>query len=539
MDNKGKQIAKQGAILALASFVVRIIGILYRIPMTNILGDEGNGYYGYAFNIYMYLLILSSYAMPTAISKIISGQIALKKRAEAHLLFKASILLNILISAFFTVVLFFAAGPYAGFINVPGAEPAIKTLAPSLLIFGIMSSFRGYFQGLHTMVPTAVSQVIEQIFNAVFSILLSYLLMSQGANLGAAGGTMGTGIGALSALLFLVFIYFAYRSRLPRSITHDNPLKSEDIPKFWNIILMTSIPMVIGTATFNISTLIDDVMFSRALSFHNYSDQDISVLNGILSGKYTIIITMPIAIAAAIATASIPSVSASMALKDFDNLKEKIKRILKGTILIAMPASIGVFVMANPILRILFFNMGEFEKITTDILRIGAITILFFSVSTVSIGLLQGLGYVHIPVKSAIKSVLIKAAFNFVVFYAFNLNLYGAALANIVFSFVSAFFNLSAIAHKTKLKFDYTESLWRPLGASAAMGLIAFLMYFGLSSILPKNYFTNFLSSMVTIAVAMIVYFVLIIKLSIVSLEELKEMPMGARLSRLAMKFMR
>ena len=192
MEKKGKQIAKQGAILAATSFIVRFIGALYRVPMANILGDEGMGYYSNAFNIYMYLLIISSYAMPTAISKIVSGQIALGKRKEAHQLFKASVILNILISSFFAMVLYFIAAPYAKFIQLPGAELAIKCLTPSLLIFAIMSSLRGYFQGMHTMIPTALSQIIEQIFNVIFSILLSYLLVKKGTEFAAAGGTMGT-----------------------------------------------------------------------------------------------------------------------------------------------------------------------------------------------------------------------------------------------------------------------------------------------------------------------------------------------------------
>lgn len=535
MEKKGKQIAKQGAILAAASLIVRFIGILYRIPMANILGDEGLGYYNNAFNIYAYLLIISSYAMPGAISRIVSGQLALGKRKEAHRLFKSSVVLNIIISAFFTAILYFIAKPYSAFIRIPGAETAIKSLAPSLLIFAVMSSFRGYFQGMHTMIPTALSQVIEQIFNVVFSLLLSFLLMTWGPEYGAAGGTMGTGIGALSGLLFLLFIYFAYRSRLPKSIVGTDHLLPPEMTKYWKIILMTSIPMVIGTATFNISTIIDDIMFSRGLFFHNYSYKEISELNGILGGKYTLIITMPIAIAAAIATAGVPSISASVAVNDREGLIAKIRTVLKGCLLIAIPASVGIFVMANPVLR-LMFDMGQTEKVTTDILRIGSVTVLLFSISTISIGILQGLGYMKIPVKSAFKSIVIKSAFNFIVFYAFNLNLYGAAYANIVFSAVSAYFNLSAVIDKTKIRLDYKELFFKPLGASVLMGGVAFLSYLIADIFLPASKAGNAVATLFAVMISIIAYFILIIKLKILSLAELQEMPFGKKISRLAEK---
>lgn len=534
MSSKGKQIAQQGAVLALASFIVRIIGVLYRAPMALILGDEGMGYYNYAFNIYMYLLILSSYAMPTAISKIVSEKIALKQRGEAHHLFKASVILNILISAVFSVLLYLIAEPYTNYFNMPGSAIAIKSLAPSLVIFAIMSSFRGYFQGLHTMMPTAVSQVIEQVFNVIFSLLLSFLLMTKSVEWGAAGGTIGTGAGAFAGLLFLIVVYYMYKSRLPKEVI-VSPLTAQEIPQYWKVILMTSVPMIIGTATFNLSTIIDDAMFSKALYFHSYSFSEISTMIGILGAKYTLILTMPIAVAAAISTASIPSVSSAVAKKDYGTLKNRIEFTLKSTMIIAIPASIGIFALAGPILKILF-DLGDYEKITTDILRIGAITVWFFSLSTVSIGLLQGMGYVRIPVESAVKSIVIKAAFNFVVFFAFNLNLYGAAYANIVFSFVSAFFNLSAIRQKTKIKLIYADLFWRPLGASVIMGVVALLSYLSFDFIFPAGYFGNLLSTFFAIFLAMITYFILIIRFGVITGEELKGMPYGAKLSALAEK---
>ena len=178
---------------------------------------------------------------------------------------------------------------------------------------------------------------------------------------------------------------------------------------------------------------------------------------------------MPIAIASALAAASIPSISAATALADRQAMLERVSTALKSSVLIAMPASVGIFVLAGPILKLLF-KMDEFAQVTTDILRIGAVTVLFFSVSTLSVGLLQGMGHVGIPVRSALKAIAIKVAFNFLVFYAFNLNLYGAAYANIVFSVASAYFNLSAVVRRSKVQLNYAELFGRPAVASILMG---------------------------------------------------------------------
>lgn len=296
---------------------------------------------------------------------------------------------------------------------------------------------------------------------------------------------------------------------------------------------MTSIPIVIGTATFNISTIIDDMMFSRALFFHNYSHTEIAVLNGILSGKYTLIITMPIAIASALAAASIPSISAATALADRQAMLVRVSTALKSSVLIAMPASVGIFVLAGPILKLLF-KMDEFAQVTTDILRIGAVTVLFFSVSTLSVGLLQGMGHMGIPVRSALKAIAIKVAFNFLVFYAFNLNLYGAAYANIVFSAASAYFNLSAVVRRSKVQLNYAELFGRSAAASILMGGLTFLTYLIADIFLPNGTLGNAAATLLAILVAMAAYFVLIIRLRVVSIEELQEMPFGGRLARLA-----
>ncbi len=217
----------QGSILAVASIVVRIIGIAYRIPMINIIGDEGMGYYGTAFNVYNIALLLSSYSLPLAVSKMVSARLAGKQYRNAARILRAALCYATIVGAFAAAVIWFGADFFAKDVFfMPYAAFALRTLAPTVWIMAYLGVFRGYFQGQGTMVPTAFSQVFEQIVNAIVSVAAGSFLFNEALKTevlknqtgdgysnawGAAGGTIGTGAGAFTALIFLLFLFAALR----------------------------------------------------------------------------------------------------------------------------------------------------------------------------------------------------------------------------------------------------------------------------------------------------------------------------------------
>ena len=201
----------QGSILAMAGILVRIIGMLYRMPLNDIIGKQGNGYYTSAFNVYNILLILSSYSMPVAVSKMISTRMAKGQYRNCSRILKAALIYATIVGVAAALVLWFGADLFAELIKTPLSRFALKTLAPTVWIMAYLGVLRGYFQGTGSMVPTAISQILEQIVNAVVSVAAAGLLFNAGASmgehrdysyaLGAAGGTIGTGAGALTALV--------------------------------------------------------------------------------------------------------------------------------------------------------------------------------------------------------------------------------------------------------------------------------------------------------------------------------------------------
>ena len=246
----------QGSILALAGILVRIIGMLYRMPLNDIIGKQGNGYYTSAFNVYNILLILSSYSMPVAVSKMISARIARGEYRNCSRILKAALIYATVIGGVAAVVLWFGADLFAELIKTPFSRYALKTLAPTIWIMAYLGVLRGYFQGTGTMVPTAVSQILEQIINAIVSVVAAGILFdvgvsinaAQGARdysyaLGAAGGTIGTGAGALTALIYFIILTLSKGGDMRARARKDVSGRTEGYRRLVRILTITVLPL--------------------------------------------------------------------------------------------------------------------------------------------------------------------------------------------------------------------------------------------------------------------------------------------------------
>lgn len=523
----------QGSILAIAALIVRIIGFFYRIPLVDILLDEGNGYYTSAFIIYTFFLMVSTYGFPAAISKMTSEKFAEKKYKEAHSIFRSALYLAIILGIIFSLILWFGAKQLAvlsgGSID---SSLAIQATVPALFFFSILSVYRGYFQGMNTMVPTAISQIFEQIFNAGFSLLLAIFLVKKGLVYGAAGSVLGTGIGALSALVFIMFIYgIAHKKIIRKNIRKDKTVyKKQHIFKYWKQIFMVSIPIVIGTAILNFTSVVDMFMFKRAIIFHGGTVKYAESLFGIYTTKNQLLITLPVTIAAALSIASIPSISTSLIQNNIKDVRDKIDSAIRATMLVVIPATIGEFVMAGPIIHMLF-RKGDLE-LATKLLQVGAISIVFFGLSTVSVGLLQGLGKLKMQIWTSSFALLLKIIFNIVLLFVFNLNIYGAVIANNLFSIVYAFLNLYVVNRYIPLRLDIQRTIIKPLIAAIFMGITCYIMYF-LIGILSGN---ETVATLISIIISMIVYAVILLKLKAINEKEIIDFPKGYKILKILKK---
>lgn len=525
----------QGSILAVASIIVRIIGILYRIPMVNTFGEEGNGYYGYAFNIYNIALILSSYSMPLAVSKLVAMKSVKKEYRNSHRIFKAAMILSASVGFLASVVVFFSAD----FIAVNIYKEAriaypLKVLAPTLFVFSIMGVLRGFYQGKNTMLPTAVSQVLEQIINAVVSVLAAEAFMrahsasSDIAGYGAAGGTFGTITGALFALLFLLFVYFLYRPTIMRQIRRDRYSEEDSYIDIYKLLTITIVPVILSQTVYQISGMLDDIMFAQIMEGKGVSRTSRSIMVGIF-GKYRLLTNVPIAISSAIAASMIPSIVASKTIGAHSEVNDKIKAAIKFNMILAFPCAVGLSVLAVPIMDFLFPGSSQEAKI---ILMIGGVAIVFYALSTVSNAILQGVNYMRVPVTNAAISLGIHIGLVFGLLKFTDMGIYALVIGNITFPLVICILNWVAISRYLTYKQEIMKTFIIPFISSIIMGIFAFLSYKGVYQLIS----VNAIATIVAVMVSIIIYFLFIILLRGLSIEELYSIPKGRIIVKIATK---
>ena len=265
----------QGTILAAASLISRVIGLIYRMPLTAIIGDTGNDYYGSAYTIYNILLIISSYSLPLAVSKLVSANISQGRRRNVYRILKCALIFALVSGTAAAAILYFGADFITGtLLRTPLCIFALKVLVPVLVIVAVLGVMRGFFQGLGTMMPSAVSQILEQIVNAIVSVWAAYVLFSYGskagallgnaedygAAYGAAGGTIGTAAGALSALLFAGFVLVVYLRVFKKTLRKERKTSADSYGEIFKLLIITIIPVLVSSTIYNCNATIDQAV---------------------------------------------------------------------------------------------------------------------------------------------------------------------------------------------------------------------------------------------------------------------------------------
>lgn len=523
-DKKGSFII-QASVLAAASLIVRFIGFLYRLPLTALIGDRGNAIYSAGYYIYTFLLILSSAGLPAAISRLVSTRIAKGEYRNAQKIFRVSMIFAGAAGAIGMLVLFFFAEPIAKMVDSPNSVYCLQTLAPTLLIVGVMSVYRGYLQGMNIMTPTAVSQIFEQVFNAVFSVYLAWVLVKKSIPLGAAGGTAGTGIGALAGLIVVMIFY----NRMKPEIRHNMRIEEKGIyhettgEAFKNLVV-TAFPIIAGTAVFSMTNLIDmKMVMSGLMSSGAFTEAEAEVLYGQLSGKYVTLTTFPVSISSAMATAAIPNIAMAVTVGNKKEVKRKINTALKLAMIISIPAAVGIGVLGDQILRMLFPSYPEGGVL----LKVGAISIAFLSFCQIVTGVLQGIGKIQVPVIGALLGAVVKIALNWILIRIPSINVVGAVISTDVCYLVASIFNVIMLMRYTKTRVNFSGVLIKPTIGSIIMGIGCVLGYKVISLV-----FGNTISTLLTIIVAVIIYLLVMIFIRGITEEDLLSIPKGRMLVR-------
>ncbi len=536
-ENSKKGLFVQAGILAIAGVISRIIGLLYRSPLTVIIGDEGNGYFSTAYNFYGIVLLISSYSIPSAISRILSGKIAVKEYRNAHKIFRSALIYVAIVGFLGALLLFFGAD----FLVVGRSATVLRFFAPTIFIFGFLGVLRGYFQAHRTMVPTSISQLIEQLFNAIVSITGAVILTgmaggddpSKRAVYGAIGSALGTGSGVLVALIFMFLVYRFNSSNIHRRIENDT---HEDMGyrAAFKLILMVVTPFILSTFIYNVSTTLNNTLFTRILiNIKGMEDSAVAYQYGIFSSKAMVITNLPIALASAAAAAMIPEISATLAKDGLEAAANTVSRVTRVILMISIPCSVGLFALAKPVMMILFPQKASLDEASL-LLMFLAITVIFYSLSTVTNAVLQGIGKIYVPVINAFVSLLIQGAILAVLLLHTNLNDIALCIVTITYSLLMCMLNNFFMKRSLEISYDIKKTYVLPAVSAVVMGAAAFGTYYLFSFLISKfmqnEYFVNLFSTMISVLGSVPLYFTVLIKSGGASEEDIQKFPKGTNI---------
>ena len=603
------------AILAVGILVVKLIGMFYKIPLLNIIGEQGSADFNNAYNIYSVLLTISTAGLPVAVSKLVSEADALGRRNQVRRTFRLALALFLILGVLSFLVMFFGSEQLAGLMNDSMAAPGIRALAPAVICVGCLSAFRGYAQGHGSMTPTAVSQIIEALCKLTVGLGLAYWLVGHGADAShaAAGAITGVTVGTIVALAYMLMNFLITRSQEPQ-LADDRPDEPATILKH---LLMIAVPITISSSMVGIVTVIDTSLVqgqlqrallenqdtwtlyqdfvdfaslkealsawqaalpdgsavsmslldqyaaqaealrdqqsaltdlqSASLELHAALENISRTLYGNYSGALNIY-NLPTSLMAAVTAAVIPAVSGALARRDRRGAGRITGSALRISALAACPMAVGLFVLGEPIMALIFPNLNP--QLAGPLLSTLGLATLFVCMMLVCNSVLQAHGFVSLPVIIMVAGGVVKIITNYNVVIQPTIGIYGAPMGNILCFALCMTLDLVVMSRVLPRRPRYIQVFAKPLAASALMGLGAWAVY-GLMSklfeatgifmsadpvtheVLGLSRTGNAAATLLAILVAVVIYGVLVIALRAITKDDLMLMPKGEKIARM------
>jgi len=535
-------------ILAVGGLIAKIIGAVYRIPLTYVLGAEGLGLYQLVFPLYSLLIILSSSGVPTAIAKMVSERAAKGKVREINQILGVSLVVLSVFGLIGSLLIFFGADAFAGLQGNASSGLGFRAIAPAVFLVAVLSSFRGYFQGLSQMGHTAVSQILEQVAKLVLGLIFAYMFVGNGLMYGAFGAVLGVTISEVVAVIYMVFAWLFSRKKLAEKLAlaqaqergnyedehaFTNSAKSKEAKSCGNSaeteasqhlqnllsppvetcaskktltkeLVKTALPITFASIIIPLTFLVDSLLVVNLLKSIGYSTEQATILYGLHSGVVNSVINMPVVITLSIATALVPAIcfQVSSGKKDVSVTAAKAIRV---ALLLALPCMLGLMLLSPNILEFLYdasLRVGTIDEpsVAALILRTGSFSVLFLAMLQVFTSILQSLNLARIPVYSLLVASVVKIGLSVALIMVPSLNILGATIANIACFFVAALINFIFLKKRLDVRLSVGKCLVPVTIASLSM--IAVIL--GLNWALASQ--SAYISLPITLVSAALVY---------------------------------
>lgn len=525
--NKSASFFEGALVLVLSNAIVKVIGALFSIPITNMIGGDGNGIFTVAYYVYTAMFVISTAGLPVAVSKMVAEANALGKYTEVRRIFRVALITFALVGGVCTAVMMFGARWFVARIGNSLAYYAVLAVAPSIFFVTIISAFRGYFQGLSNMVPTAISQVIEAGGKLIFGLLLTYILIERGYPLEivVAGSIGGVTIGTALSALYVIFVRIKGGSGLPP----EGALDANSAPSYGALtkrLIQIAVPITIGSSVLSITNLIDMGVVLNRLQDVGHSEEQANFIYGCYNMAVKMF-NMPQALIVALSVSIIPAVAAAYARKDNAKAASTITAALRFTGIMALPCAAGLAVLSKPILSLLYYKLPEEVDMAAPLLVIIAPAVLLVALVSVTNSILQAMGRVNVPMITIVIGGAIKLFTNNLLVGTPGIEIYGAPVGTTLCYGSISILNLIIISRQIK-GVSVIKSFFKPFAASAIMAVFTYFAYGPISGL-----FGGRIGVIVTVGLSAVVYLVALIAIKALPKEEVLMLPKGQKIAKM------
>ncbi len=530
MEKKQSSFVKGAAILGIAGLIVKVIGAFFRVPLANQVGPEGMSYYEVAYPYYSGLLVIASAGLPTAISKMVSERVTMRDYRGAREVFRTAQMLLLVIGIVLGLLMFFLAKPLAASSGLDDAYLSFRAFAPALLFVSIMCAYRGYLQGMQQMSGTAISQIAEQLGKLLIGLALAIKLLPKGPQYAAMGAIIGVTASELIALIAIFLIYRMRKKGFDAKLSRSPQTKPRGFGVIAKSLLAIAIPVTIGASISSLAGIVDVALIINILTNNlGYETKVAQTAFSLLRTNVTTLTNMPGVLTMALAMSLVPAISAGIARRESGSVRLASRLGLKLALIIGIPCATGLFVLAAPVISLLYPNLTAAElALATDLMHTASIGVIFLSMVQTMTGVLQGMGKQNVPVFNLFLGFLLKVAVLLVLMNIPSVNIQGAAVSTVVCYAFAGIADTVYTARRARLKLPVFDVFLKPLLASLMMGAAVHFAY----GYLAGGGHTT-LATLASVCAGVGVYGILAVLLKMFSYDELALIPGGTKLRRL------
>lgn len=517
------------AILTAGVVIMKILGFIYKVPLGNMIGDDGYALFLSAYNVYNVFLTLATAGLPVALSRMISEAHTKGNHLQARKTFSVAWWTFFVLGAVSTLVMILFPGWLAGdVLNNPDTEASIVALAPAVLLVCLTSAYRGFCQGYENMIPTTIGQVLEVLIKVIVGLALAWYLVNAGYNksISAAGAVFGVTAGSLAVLLYMII----YKKRNYKQEVVSEYETTESSGEIFKNLIRIGVPIALGASVLSVINVLDSgLCMARLQKGAGYTYEQAKVLYGVY-GKAQTLYNLPAAFITPLTISIVPAIAAQIVSKN-DTMASRISEdSLRISVAVAMPMAVGLAVLSKPIMQVIYPTANEAGGLLLCLLGIASFPVCFALMSN---AVLQASGNEKYPVYSIIIGGIVKIAVNYVLVGMGDINIYGAPIGTLCCYITMCVMNMIFMFRKLEPNPKLSNIFVRPTLASLIMGAVAFAVYFGCMLILPTDSRLYMLVGMcLAIGVAVIVYGVAVIKLRAITAEDMKLIPKGEKIAQ-------